>query len=671
MDKGKVVAEGSSLSLKTQYGYEQKLVVTIKDDLKSTYSNKDVGKWLLSSIPLSMALPNFQDNITICFPKKVLNFATKLLLKIEQDQILDWHLDSVGLEEVFMGLEEIGSKITKQKIPDFEKFVVNHLVESEEEFEMVEKPEEVKVEVKKDQLMCLKVEEPKETKEVKSVKVLDLTEKVVYYNMSFKMNIIVQLRKFYFLAYASISPILGFATCFYLYCLYCDWTGQEAFLTYYNCLALCLCIPLTSMIGLLLDPRAEGVVDLERYHGATVSNYYIAYAAFSMASSFVFNMFYVGQMITRLVNLPTEEFLDMEVYGISAFGTACMSIFYANVFRDSNAYLFIWILNIMFATIPFSNPLLAIIPQIAVQQMLKNYNDPEFDKILCLVLPLIGGSVLAATGILIDLITSNYFFEHSVFKISQTAEELQKSTDVDEGVKKEAYEVNELENEDDLARLHQLSKVYGTQKSVDKINLSFKENETFAMLGPNGAGKSTLFKLLQGQLKPSSGNFELFSTVSVCNQENVLYEFLTARQQLEYFCQLRGVLQKDVPLWIAKMIDRGLVDDHILNRFPIELSGGMVRRLAIAISMCGDDPFLILDEPSAGLDPRTKSDLWKSIKKYQNEGDRCVLLSTHSTQEAEALSNRIGIMKNGHLIALGTNSELKLRYGNKIQVIKN
>jgi ABC-type multidrug transport system ATPase subunit len=144
---------------------------------------------------------------------------------------------------------------------------------------------------------------------------------------------------------------------------------------------------------------------------------------------------------------------------------------------------------------------------------------------------------------------------------------------------------------------------------------------------------------------------------------------------LEYFSLLNGVPKKHLSKWFEKIKAFGLINDEMMTKYPSDLSGGMKRRLSVAISMCGDADVLLLDEPSTGLDPKNRHSLWDSIRNIRKQKGKSIILSTHSMLEADALSDRIGsicfllgILKEGHLVALGTKSTLNARYGNKIKL---
>ena len=219
-----------------------------------------------------------------------------------------------------------------------------------------------------------------------------------------------------------------------------------------------------------------------------------------------------------------------------------------------------------------------------------------------------------------------------------------------------------------------LSKSYGTVKAVDSIDLAIDKGEVFGLLGPNGAGKTTTIKMLTALSRPDAGTCrigghdtkkwppEAKRLIGVMPQENNLDRELTARENLLIYGMLHGV--GDLARRIADtLILVGLAErDHSLAS---HLSGGMQRRLLLGRALMTDPAILFLDEPSIGLDPQIRHQMWDIIRKARIDG-RTVVITTHYIEEAESLCDRIGIMVKGRLIALGTPSDLKTRVGNYV-----
>ncbi|KAG9459218.1 hypothetical protein H6P81_003726 [Aristolochia fimbriata] len=207
--------------------------------------------------------------------------------------------------------------------------------------------------------------------------------------------------------------------------------------------------------------------------------------------------------------------------------------------------------------------------------------------------------------------------------------------------------------------------------AVRSLSLSVPQGECFGLLGPNGSGKTTLVKMATGFLTPTSGIVLIAGTdiranistrVGICPQQDLIWEDLTGREHLLFYGRLRNFrgkrLQHEVDECL-KCLDlyEGNVGDQLAGKY----SGGMKRRLSVAISLIGDTQIVFMDEPTTGLDPESRNKLWKVIK--QSREKRAIILTTHCMEEAEFLCDRIGIIVNGNLQCLGSSRELKKTYG--------
>jgi ABC-2 type transport system ATP-binding protein len=213
-----------------------------------------------------------------------------------------------------------------------------------------------------------------------------------------------------------------------------------------------------------------------------------------------------------------------------------------------------------------------------------------------------------------------------------------------------------------------LTKRYGDVTAVDGLSLTIPKGELFALLGVNGAGKTTTIKMLSCLTKPTSGDASLGGSsivsepgrvkarIGVSPQETAVAPNLTVRENLGLMCGVYGK-QEDR---IADLTDQlGL--RQVMGKKAGKLSGGWQRRLSIAMALIGEPEILFLDEPTLGLDVLARSDLWEVISRLK--GSITMILTTHYMEEAEQLSDRIGIMRDGRLIALGTAQELKEQAG--------
>ena len=221
-----------------------------------------------------------------------------------------------------------------------------------------------------------------------------------------------------------------------------------------------------------------------------------------------------------------------------------------------------------------------------------------------------------------------------------------------------------------MIEIHDLSRTYGAVKAVDRVTLTIEKGEVFGLLGPNGAGKTTLIKMLTLLSRPDSGAFtvagfdashpsEIKRLIGVMPQENNLDRDLTAYENLLIYGQLHRV--KDVRKGIEAMlhaVDLWERKDSMVAHF----SGGMQRRLLLARALLPKPLVLFLDEPSIGLDPQIRRQMWDMIRMTKIEG-RTIVLTTHYIEEAEALCDRVGILSKGRLIALDTPQNLKAVVG--------
>ena len=213
----------------------------------------------------------------------------------------------------------------------------------------------------------------------------------------------------------------------------------------------------------------------------------------------------------------------------------------------------------------------------------------------------------------------------------------------------------------------EIRKSFGDQVALDGVDLEVDQGTIFALLGPNGAGKTTLVKILSTLLKADAGTAsvngfdvatqaaEVRASFSLTGQFAAVDEILTGRENLILMARLRRVQ------------DAGQMADDLLARFQLidaakrrvaTYSGGMRRRLDIAMSLIGNPPVIFLDEPTTGLDPQARIEVWNSVKELAGQGTT-VLLTTQYLDEAEQLADRIAILHEGRIIADGTLAELK------------
>ncbi|TSD95122.1 ATP-binding cassette domain-containing protein [Skermania sp. ID1734] len=218
-----------------------------------------------------------------------------------------------------------------------------------------------------------------------------------------------------------------------------------------------------------------------------------------------------------------------------------------------------------------------------------------------------------------------------------------------------------------------LVKVFGTQRAVDGVSLTVPQGAVYGVLGPNGAGKTTTIRMLATLLRPDRGNARIFghdvlrepnavrSLVGVTGQYASVDEDMTATENLVIFSRLLGLSRADARRKSAELLEEfDLV--KAANKPLKNFSGGMRRRLDLAASLIATPPLLFLDEPTTGLDPRTRAQMWETIRRLVREG-ATVLLTTQYLDEADQLADRIAVIDHGKVIADGTADELKASVG--------
>jgi ABC-2 type transport system ATP-binding protein len=215
-----------------------------------------------------------------------------------------------------------------------------------------------------------------------------------------------------------------------------------------------------------------------------------------------------------------------------------------------------------------------------------------------------------------------------------------------------------------------LVRTFGDFTAVNGVDLSIKKGELFSLLGPNGAGKTTTIRMLCCLLRPSGGTATIMGhdirtdpmavkgIIDVSPQETAIAERLSARENLALMAGLHGLSQQETDQRSEELLEiMGLTDRA--KEAVKKYSGGMKRRLSIAMALISDPQVLFLDEPTLGLDPQARRAIWEHIGRLK--GEKTVLLTTHYLEEADALADRIAIIDEGKIIALGTPAELKAR----------
>jgi ABC-2 type transport system ATP-binding protein len=224
----------------------------------------------------------------------------------------------------------------------------------------------------------------------------------------------------------------------------------------------------------------------------------------------------------------------------------------------------------------------------------------------------------------------------------------------------------------DVIVIKDLTKQFGDITAVNGLNLEIRKGEMFGFLGPNGAGKTTTLTLLCGLLEPTAGSasvagydvttdaLKMKEHIGVCPQEAAVFKFLTGKENIELFGNLHGVKKEILRERTTSLLDEADFTEAAKRRAK-GYSGGMMRQLNLLMALISDPEIVFLDEPTVGMDARARRRTWEYIGSLKDQG-KTVILTTHYIEEAQALSDRVGIIDYGELIALGTPEELMQKH---------
>ena len=219
-------------------------------------------------------------------------------------------------------------------------------------------------------------------------------------------------------------------------------------------------------------------------------------------------------------------------------------------------------------------------------------------------------------------------------------------------------------------KTNKLVKRYKNLTAVDRLDLEIQQGELFSLLGVNGAGKTTTIKMLSCLTKPTDGDAvvggysitkqpeKIKRLIGVSPQETAVAPNLSVKENLQLICGIHGFSKEKTKEKIKELVEKFSLDDVLLRKAD-KLSGGLKRRVSIAMALISEPQILFLDEPTIGLDVIARHELWETIRALK--GNITIILTTHYMEEAETLSDRIGIMKSGKLLAVGTIDELNAK----------
>ena len=219
----------------------------------------------------------------------------------------------------------------------------------------------------------------------------------------------------------------------------------------------------------------------------------------------------------------------------------------------------------------------------------------------------------------------------------------------------------------EIIKINNLRKEYKDVIAVDNLNLEIHQGELFSLLGVNGAGKTTTIKMLSGLTKPTSGDAFIYDysinkdidkikeLIDISMQETAIGRKLTVEENIVFYAKLSGQTKEEVEQ-TKEYVYRNFNLDKVKNKTASKLSGGWQRKLSIALALVKKPKILFLDEPTLGLDVISRRELWHTIRELKTK--MTIILTTHYMEEAEALSDRVGIIKDGKLMFVGTIDEL-------------
>jgi ABC-2 type transport system ATP-binding protein len=225
-----------------------------------------------------------------------------------------------------------------------------------------------------------------------------------------------------------------------------------------------------------------------------------------------------------------------------------------------------------------------------------------------------------------------------------------------------------------MIELSRLTKRFGSITAVDDLSVTIERGEVFGLLGPNGAGKTTSVNLAVGLLKPDCGSINIAglgppalrqvrARLGVATQTLALYENLSGEENLSFFAKMQGLTGRKLVERVGWALDFVQLADRARDRVKT-YSGGMRRRLNLAVALVHDPPILFLDEPTVGVDPQSRNAIFGNIDALRKEG-RTIVYTTHYMEEAERLCDRVGIMDHGRMLALDAVDALIAAHGGK------
>ncbi|GFR10884.1 ATP-binding cassette sub-family A member 3 [Trichonephila clavata] len=381
---------------------------------------------------------------------------------------------------------------------------------------------------------------------------------------------------------------------------------------------------------------------------------------------------------------PTFSFAQgmSNLFGIAFYNAYCESVPYEDL--QFNCYS---------STMDQHNPLFKCCKNVCGDNCLKPENIFTWDKSACgrdLFFLFIDGCIYFSILLLLETRFMGAFFRAAKSRVMSLRKSMIGQI-MEENINQDSDVLAEEERVRNLTATHLgtggeallvsgLTKVYRNFYAVNRLTFGIHPEECFGLLGVNGAGKTTTFRMLTGDTFPTEGNAmtssssiwtdmdKFQSQLGYCPQFDALIDRLTGREMLSLFARLRGLTGFDLDERVNTLIRMTDLVPHADKQTQF-YSGGSKRKLSVAISLIGAPPLILLDEPTAGVDPVSRRKIWNILSQARNNTGAAVILTTHSMEESEALCSRLAIMVNGRLQCLGSIQQLKSKYGQGYTII--
>ncbi|KAF2894183.1 hypothetical protein ILUMI_11990 [Ignelater luminosus] len=424
---------------------------------------------------------------------------------------------------------------------------------------------------------------------------------------------------------------------------------------------------------------------------------------FSILFYFGFSMLPMVYLFSFLFQVPSSGFTKLTFINL-LFGV--MTFILIHFFKSALEYYNVYFIHTIMLVVPLYSFCTGM-RDVNVVQSIRQYCDMEVqtclnlgnttieqcDKSVCdeykhccdipgyydMTEPGIGKNVLISclVGIILFLIVlaiDGRLFDKICYKVIPTKGSFDHEDDID--VAKEKAKIRDIAQHGEIGQydlvMCDMTKYYKKLLAVNNICLGVNRQECFGLLGINGAGKTTTFKMMTGDIKPSSGDAwingfnlksdmrEVNKQIGYCPQFDALLDDLTCWETLQIFGLLRGITLKESKILAKKLAKDFDFYEHLYKKVK-QLSGGNKRKLSTAVALIGDPLVIYLDEPTTGMDPATKRYLWNALCKIRDNG-KCIILTSHSMEECEALCTRLAIMVNGNFKCIGSTQHLKSRF---------